>query len=73
MKLSDILVEGLGDTETIRRLITSGQIRIPSNPETGMPTPSSPEAWKEFFEGEHEQGVDFGAVDWDAIHEEFYV
>jgi hypothetical protein len=73
MKLADLLNEGAGDTETIRRLIMSGQIRIPVDPESGMPTPSYPDAWKDFFEGEKDYGVNLDGVDWESIHGEFYV
>lgn len=71
MKLVDI-VESAGDTEAIKRLILSGAVRIPLDPETEMPAPSYPEAWKEFFEGEHDYGVNLDEVDWDLIHGEFY-
>jgi hypothetical protein len=73
MRLDDILIEGAGDTKTIVRLITSGKVQIPRDPETQMPTLGTPEAWKDFFEGEHDYGVDLDGVDWDYIHGEFYV
>ena len=73
MKLTDLINESAGDTETIRRLILSGKVRIPLDPETEMPMPSYPEGWKEFFEGAKDYGVDLDAVDWDYIHGEFYV
>lgn len=73
MKLSDILVESADDTDTIFRLITNGTVDIPRDPETGMPSLSTPMDWKDFFEGENDYGVDLNAVDWGLVHRDFYV
>ena len=74
MKIADILFEARESTDTdiIVRLISTGVVKIPLNPETQMPVPSHPAAWKDFFEGEDDYGVNLDAVDWGRIHRDFY-
>lgn len=74
MKISDLFESNISDdTQAIMRLITNGMVKIPLDPETQMPQPSHPTAWKEFFEGERDYGVNLNAVDWGLIHRDFYV